>query len=145
MTKSSPSIWHLLHNVKSTVKILSNFVAFLENINFTRILNCEKAGWNCYEINEIIWENTCLLENPERSRHWRNVLHLTCQNQIIKMNRHTMYLSTDYGRPVKKLPSLQGRKSNPNPKFLGTAEAYFVFHIGPKFQISLIYAFIGCP
>ena len=34
MTKSSPSIWHLLHNVKSTVKILSNFVAFLENINF---------------------------------------------------------------------------------------------------------------
>ena len=32
--KSSPSIWHLLHNVKSTVKISSNFVAFLENINF---------------------------------------------------------------------------------------------------------------
>ena len=32
--KSPPSIWHLLHNVKSTVKILSIFVAFLENINF---------------------------------------------------------------------------------------------------------------
>ena len=32
--KSSPSIWHLLHNIKSMVKILSNFVAFLENINF---------------------------------------------------------------------------------------------------------------
>ena len=31
-------------------------------------------------------------------------------------------------------------KSNPNPKFIGTAEAYFVCHIGPKFQISLIYA-----
>ena len=28
--KSSPSIWHLLHNVKSTVKISSIFVAFLE-------------------------------------------------------------------------------------------------------------------
>ena len=26
-----------------------------------------------------------------------------------------------------------------------TAEAYFVCHIGPKFQISFIYAFIGCP
>ena len=25
------------------------------------------------------------------------------------------------------------------------AEAYFVCHIGPIFQISLIYAFIGCP
>ena len=41
--------------------------------------------------------------------------------------------------------ALHGRKFNPNPKFLGTAEAYFVCHIGPKFQISLIYAFIGCP
>ena len=29
-------------------------------------------------------------------------------------------------------------------KFLGTAEAYFVCHIGPIFQISLICAFIGC-
>ena len=52
---------------------------------------------------------------------------------------------TDYGRPVRKLPSLHGQKSTPNPKFLGTAEAYFVCHIGPNFQISLIYAFIGCP
>ena len=32
--KSSPSIWHLLHNVKLTVKISSIFVAFLENMNF---------------------------------------------------------------------------------------------------------------
>ena len=31
------------------------------------------------------------------------------------------------------------------PKFLGMAAAYFVCHIGPIFQISLIYAFIGCP
>ena len=54
-----------------------------------------------------------------------------------------MVLTTDYGQPVRKSPSLHGRKSN--PKFLGTAEAYFVSHIGPKFQISLIYAFISCP
>ena len=32
-----------------------------------------------------------------------------------------------------------------NYKFLGTAEASFVCHIGPIFQILLIYAFIGCP
>ena len=32
--KSSPPIWHLLHNVKSMVKILSIFVAFLKNMNF---------------------------------------------------------------------------------------------------------------
>ena len=52
---------------------------------------------------------------------------------------------TDYGRPERKQPSLHGRKFNPNPKFLGTAKAYFVCHIGPIFQISLPYAFIGCP
>ena len=32
----------------------------------------------------------------------------------------------------------------PTPRFLGTAKAYFVCHIDPKFQVSLIYAFIGC-
>ena len=36
---------------------------------------------------------------------------------------------TNYGHP--KLSSLHGRKSN--PKFLGTAEAYFVYHICPNF------------
>ena len=50
-----------------------------------------------------------------------------------------------YGRPLRKSPSLPGRKSTPTPKFLGTAKAYFVCHIRPNFQISLIYAFIGCP
>ena len=34
MIKSSPSNRHLLHNVKSTVKISSIFVAFLDNMNF---------------------------------------------------------------------------------------------------------------
>ena len=53
---------------------------------------------------------------------------------------HALLYSTDYGRPVRKLPSLHGRKSTPTTKFLGTAEAYFVCHIGPNFQISLIYA-----
>ena len=35
MTKSSQSIWHYVVSVKSTVKISSIFVAFLENMNFT--------------------------------------------------------------------------------------------------------------
>ena len=34
--KSLPSIWQLLHIVKSFVKISSIFVAFLENMNFNR-------------------------------------------------------------------------------------------------------------
>ena len=33
-------------------------------------------------------------------------------------------------------------KFTPNPKFVGTPEAYFVCHISPIFQISLTYAFI---
>ena len=36
MTKSSPSIWHLLNNVKLTVKISWFFVVFFENMNFIR-------------------------------------------------------------------------------------------------------------
>ena len=58
---------------------------------------------------------------------------------------HALVTSTDYGRPVRKSPSLHGRKSTPTPKILGTAKAYLVCHIGHNFQISLIYAFIGCP
>ena len=51
-------------------------------------------------------------------------------------------LNMDYGRPLRKLSSLQGQKSNPNPKFLGMAEAYFVCQSVQK--ISLIYVFIRC-
>ena len=60
-------------------------------------------------------------------------------------NNDDIYLVMNYRHPVKKSPSLHGLKSNPNPKYLVTAEAYFVCHIGPKFQISFIHAFIGCP
>ena len=35
MKKSSPSFWHYVVSVKLMVKILSNFVALLENLNFT--------------------------------------------------------------------------------------------------------------
>ena len=45
--------------------------------------------------------------------------------------------------PVRKSPQLHGQKSTPT--FLDTAKSCFVCHIGPNFQISLIYAFIGCP
>ena len=35
-TKSSPSIWHYVVSVKSTLKISLIFVAFLENTNFNQ-------------------------------------------------------------------------------------------------------------
>ena len=55
MTKSSPSIWQLLHNAKLTMKISSIFVAFLENTNFISL-----SSWsNQYEsqISQFFWRN----------------------------------------------------------------------------------------
>ena len=43
-------------------------------------------------------------------------------------------LTLDYRRPVRKLTSLNDQKSTPAPKFLGTAEAYFVCHIAQIFR-----------
>ena len=53
------------------------------------------------------------------------------------LNSNTFYCLQLYS--VKSFKP-QGRKSYPNPKFLSTAEAYFVCHISPKYQISLIHA-----
>ena len=54
------------------------------------------------------------------------------------------WCNVSISRTMELSLSLQGRKFTHTPKFLGTAEAYSVCHIGPIFQISLIYAFIGC-
>ena len=40
--------------------------------------------------------------------------------------RFAMYTITDYGQPERKSPALHGQKSNPNPKFISAAKAYFV-------------------
>ena len=57
---------------------------------------------------------------------------------VIPTKTKKTYLSLydfDHGRPE--------RKFTPTPKFLGMAAAYFVYHIGPIFQISLTYAFFN--
>ena len=51
-------------------------------------------------------------------------------------------MDVNYG-PGRKWPSLHGRKFTPTPKFLDKAKAYFVWHIGPIFQIFLIYAWVS--
>ena len=91
------------------------------------------------------------LESCDKVVCWRLLYPVDLSDNLqrsteLKSQHHiTMIMCTDYGRPERKYSSLNGRKFNPNPKFLGTAKAYFVCHIGPIFQISLIYAFIGCP
>ena len=76
--------------------------------------------------------------------------HLQSTAVLSKVNLYIWHLrviifSTDYGHTERKQSSLHGREFNPNPKCFGTAKAYFVCHIGPIFQISLIFALIGCP
>ena len=53
--KSSTSIWRYVVNFKSTVKILSIFVAFLENVNFTQ--GCIYFGkiWSVWQINDSLY------------------------------------------------------------------------------------------
>ena len=53
MKKSSPSIGHYVVSVKWTVKILSIFVAFSENMNFNRMnaaLILAGNSWKRYRI-----------------------------------------------------------------------------------------------
>ena len=54
MTKSSPSIWRLLHSIKSPVKILSIFVAFLENMNFSKALYSFMFGLNTLQLLNVV-------------------------------------------------------------------------------------------
>ena len=71
------------------------------------------------------------------------------KQENVKMEIPTFLASYSHGlrTPGENIAftALHGRKFTPTPKFLGTAEACFVCHIGPNFQISLIYAFFGCP
>ena len=74
--------------------------------------------------------------------HFLRILYYT---PLRILGKFFLHLTTDYRCPVDKSPSLHGQKSTPTPKILYTAKAYFVCHIGPNFQFSLIYAFIGFP
>ena len=47
--------------------------------------------------------------------------------------------------PGEEIAVIARTKIHSHSQILGMAEAYFVCHIGQNFQISLIYAFIGCP
>ena len=69
LKKSSPSIWHLLHNV---VKISSIFVAFLENMNFKRPKNYKPFNFPrpyfrryFYQIHQIECNNVLSLKTRE--------------------------------------------------------------------------------
>ena len=65
MTKSSPLIWHLLHNVKSTVKISSIFVGFSEKMNFnnTQLFHLHKSTIFIILFWKRIWDCNIVLNH----------------------------------------------------------------------------------
>ena len=117
-----------------------------------QLRRCKKTHPNClHSLSGDFKIQQCLDYRP-----YASVKRVLCQNLFLLIplsktgKKAGKFLiirtrSKNYGHPVRKSPSLYGRKSTPTPKFLGTAEAYFVCYIDPHFQISLIYAFIGCP
>ena len=44
-------------------------------------------------------------------------------DKVIETGTILLIVTTDYGRRVRKLPSLHGQKLTPTPEFLGMAEA----------------------
>ena len=82
---------------------------------------------------------------------WYRICIETLDHQHIKPITFLLVTSAPYDlkhglrTPREEIVFTAFRKFNPNPKFLGTAEAYFVCHIGLIFHISFIYAFIWCP
>ena len=106
----------------------------------------------CYTLKRFIWRKK---DATEKGARIFSIARYPCKvEKILKdsldsipshsVKIQIMCKGPDYGRPERKKPSLHGRKFTPTPKFLGTAKAYFVCHFGPIFQISLIYAHIGC-
>ena len=69
--KSSMSIWHLLHNVKSTVKLSSIFVAFLENMDFTTYVpvNSEFMGKR-FQAAQLTHERFVTIDHSFKTFFW---------------------------------------------------------------------------
>ena len=77
---------------------------------------------------------------------WNSPLIHKCLNEfiIILCYVHFVY-KHGLWTPREEIAFTAGPKIQSQSQNLGTAEAYFVCHTSPIFQISLIYAFIGCP
>ena len=80
--KSSLSIWHLLHSVKSTVKISSIFVAFLENMNF-------KFNGTYVTRTESTMQNYKGYKYPQKvqQQHEHAILQFICTAKLIHTNK----------------------------------------------------------
>ena len=82
LMKSSPSIWHYVVSVKSTVKILSNYVAFLENTNFT-----------------FLWIRICASNDKLKFQHLKHIKSLEIwKKQMVEKRVHSLWKSDNQER-----------------------------------------------
>ena len=88
------------------------------------------------------WRDLHLGNRKTETLHWNDLFSIINDKWSSQKIRQMEGIK-DYRRPVRKSLPLHGRKIHSHSQFFGTAEAYFVCHIGPNFQIFLIYAFIG--
>ena len=91
--KSSPSIWHYVVNVKSTVKISSVFVAFLENMNFNSredwfIKNSTKV------ISVLLLSLVRLFKNQSLEK--QRFMMITCQGNFFFLTRDHFFMGGWY-------------------------------------------------
>ena len=75
--KSSPSVWHYVVNVKSTVKISAICVAFLENMNFKQISrkNCDALRLEIFSNKKGGNKSQCFFPKAKQSRNDSNSPH----------------------------------------------------------------------
>ena len=86
-------------------------------------LECEEMK-NCNrEICTAGARSSALLIKRGKTNRWK--LNGKTEKQFLYLLMMIINIrSTDYGRPVRKSPSLHGRKPTPTPKFLGTARIF---------------------
>ena len=115
------------------LKVLCIFVSHPKRIVFGYFFYFFPIGQGCHILYEFSHK---FLSQIFSTKSWKR-LAKTCGEpfmnwqKLLFMNVYIRIL-TKYGRLVRKSSSLHGRKSNPNPKFIGTAEAYFCLPHRPK-------------
>ena len=78
-----------------------------------------------------------------RSSHFSFLVLVTFGDEVTKIQKY--YVTFVYILQGKMGKTEKKERKSRNWSDQNTAETYFVYHISPIFQISLTYAFIGCP
>ena len=129
LKKSSPWIWHLLHNVKLTVKISSIFVAFLENMNFN--LTSFFAPKRFFL--KLVKTQGCLFLAAHKRKSWMRTIYF-CKKNRENADFEIIQPSTQYSEQVNLTRFFSYVEHYWNFNFLYLILFYFLFlgHCQPR-------------